>query len=199
MSVSHGPHPSLTVLGIQGSPRQGNAEQMLQAALAAAEEQGARTELVRLAGLRIVPCTACRQCLEDGRCALQDDMQALYPRLLAADVLLVASPVFFCNVTAQTKAFIDRTWCLRGRLKDKVGGALVVGRRPGHEAALAALHAFFLKHEMILGHRGALGFAFEGGELDQDPSALAEARDLGRRVVELARWRPRPCLPEESP
>lgn len=49
--------------------------------------------------------------------------------LLESDAIVLGSPVYFNNVSAQMKAFMDRTWCMRGRLKNKIGGALVVGKR----------------------------------------------------------------------
>ncbi|RLE30760.1 flavodoxin family protein, partial [Candidatus Acetothermia bacterium] len=68
-------------------------------------------------------------------------MCEIYPKLLAADALILATPVFFNNVTSTLKAFMDRTWCLRGKLRNKIGGAIAVGRRYGIEAALEAINA----------------------------------------------------------
>jgi len=65
-------------------------------------------------------------------------------KLLKADAIVIGSPVYFNSVPAQTKAFIDRTWCIRGRLRNKTGGAIVVGRRCGIESAITAINAFFL-------------------------------------------------------
>ena len=64
------------------------------------------------------------------------------------------------------KAFMDRTWCIKGKLRNKIGGAIVVGRRYGIESAITAINAFFLKHEMTPANRGVCGIAFEEGELE---------------------------------
>ena len=78
----------------------------------------------------------------------------IIPQLLESDGIVIGSPVYFNNVSAQAKAFIDRTWCIRGKLRNKIGGAIVVGRRYGAESAITAINAFFLKHEMIPANRG---------------------------------------------
>jgi multimeric flavodoxin WrbA len=92
----------------------------------------------------------------------------LIPSLLNSNVIIIASPVYFNNVSGQVKVFMDRTWCIRGRLKDKMGGGIVVGRGYGLESALTAINAFMIKHEMILGHRGVSGTAYEKGEIMVD-------------------------------
>jgi len=83
------------------------------------------------------------------------------------------------------KAFMDRTWCIRGRLRNKIGGAIVVGKRYGIESAITAINAFFLKHEMIPANRGVCGIAFEEGEIQNDQEAINAARELGHRIKEL--------------
>ncbi len=105
--------------------------------------------------------------------------------LIEADVLVLGSPVYFNNVSASMKAFIGRTWRLRGRLRNKIGGAVVVGRRYGAKSALIALQAVFLKHEMIPANRGVYGIAFEPGDIEEDELALDAARALGRQLIEL--------------
>jgi len=176
----------MKIIGVCGSPRRGgNTEYLLRLALEEAEKGGAETELILLCDKEIEPCYACRLCVEKGECCVQDDMCEIYPKLLEADALILATPVFFNNVTSTLKAFMDRTWCLRGKLRNKIGGAIAVGRRYGIEAALEAINAFFLKHEMIPANRGVSGFAYEKGEIEEDEVALADARRLARRVLEL--------------
>ena len=111
----------------------------------------------------------------------------LTPMVLECEALVLGSPVYFNNVSAQLKAFIDRTWCLRGKLRNKIGGAVVVGRRYGAEGALTAMNAFLLKHEMIAANRGVCGIAFARGEAAEDPEAVQAAQHLGQRILELGR------------
>ena len=99
----------LRVLGIAGSPRRGgNTDLLLQQVMLGAGGQGAETRIVVLDELDIAPCRHCDKCLPTGKCAIEDDMQWLSQELREADYLILASPIFFMGVTAQTKAMIDR-------------------------------------------------------------------------------------------
>jgi len=176
------------VLCVWGSPREGgNTEFLIKKAAKKLKELGVNVEMFNLCRMKINPCKSCRYCLEHKEsCTIQDDMTSiLIPRLLKADGLIVASPVYFNNVSACVKLFIDRTWCLRGSLKNVVGGTIVVGRGYGSELAISAIHAFMLKHEMILGFRGVTGFAFKKREIMNDKEALKLVDRLVNRMVEL--------------
>jgi len=178
----------MKALGICGSPRtRGNTEIMLGFVLGELKSLGAETETINVCRMNIRPCTSCRTCVTTGKCCVDDDMtRVVVPKLLSADIVVVASPVYFNNVSACTKAFIDRTWCLRGKLRNKVGGGVVVGRGYGLELALAAIHSFMLKHEMIVCHRGVSCRAYELGEALSDKRAIKDAKRLASRLYELA-------------
>ena len=177
------------VIGICGSPRAGgNTETLLDITLNQFDERWFRTNKVLLREYALEPCSSCGYCIENRNCCIQDDMTVtLVPRLIDSDVIILASPVYFNNVSAQAKAFIDRTWCVRGKLKDKIGGGIVVGRGYGLESALTAIHAFMIKHEMILGHRGVAAAAYEKGEVATNQRAVEDAKGLARRLSELCR------------
>ena len=173
---------SLKILYISGSPRKkSNTDHLLRIA-----QSVTGGEFIKLVDYRIEPCTSCRTCLEIDSCVIQDDMtKIIIPKLLQSDAIVVGSPVYFNNVSAQTKAFIDRTWCVRGRLRNKIGGAVVVGRRYGAESAITAINAFFLKHEMIPANRGVFGIGFDEGDVAEDEEAINAAKRLGERILEL--------------
>jgi len=175
-------------VGVCGSPRAGgNTEALLNVVLEGLRRHGFETRSLLLRDLRFSPCTGCRGCVGKGSCIISDDFtRVATPALLSADVVVVASPVYFNNVSALTKAFIDRTWCLRGRLRFKVGGAVVVGRGYGAELAITAIHAFMLKHEMILAHRGVHGEGYEAGEVLRNGRALRDARRLAEVLARVA-------------
>jgi multimeric flavodoxin WrbA len=172
----------MNVLYLSGSPRKkSNTDDLLERMLSTTGGQ-----LVKLADYQIEPCRSCWACLRQDGCVIDDDMShVLVPMLFAADAIVLGSPVYFNNVSAQLKAFIDRTWAIRGRLRNKIGGAVVVGRRYGAESAITAIHAFFLKHEMIPAGRGVSGIAFEAGAVQQDREAVEAAKRLAKRIVEL--------------
>jgi len=145
-----------------------------------------KTEKIPLREYVLKPCFSCGYCVENGKCCIEDDMTStIISRLLDSHVIVIASPVYFNNVSGQVKVFMDRTWCIRGKLKDKIGGGIVVGMGYGLESALTAIHAFMIKHEMILGHRGVSGTAYEKGEIIKDKRAIKDAKDLAKRLSEL--------------
>src|SRR3989339_1583562 len=109
-----GCHPSLLVLAkgrnemkvlaLSGSPRKkGNTETLLRAVLKGVTAAGGEVELIRLYDLRIQPCIACGGCDKTGECVLEDDMQELYPKILAVPRGILASPIYFYGITAQAK------------------------------------------------------------------------------------------------
>lgn len=103
----------MKVLGISTSPRpRGNSDLLLRRALAGAESAGAHVEYVRLCDLKIGPCIECNSCRGTGVCAQEDDYQQLLQKMLDADRLIFATPVFFMSVCAQAKMLIDRGQCL---------------------------------------------------------------------------------------
>jgi multimeric flavodoxin WrbA len=175
----------MNILYISGSPRKKNSNTDYLLNHARAVTGGV---FIKLIDYRIEPCNACRGCLKHSACTLDDDFSTvLTPMLLECDALVLGSPVFFNNVSAQLKAFIDRTWSVRGKLRNKPGGAIVVGKRYGAESAITAIHAFFLKHEMIPANRGVCGMAFNPGEIKADSEALESATKLGERLLELGK------------
>jgi len=169
------------VIAVSGSPRRGGNTDLLLAEVLAV----CGGELVRICDLDVAPCTSCWCCLQQERCVLNDDMTALTARLLSARAILLGTPVYFNNVSAQLKAFMDRTWALRGKLSDKIGAAVVVGRGYGSEGALTAINSFFLKHEMIVAQRGVSGEAFDAGTALQDRRAVEDCAKLGGRIAHL--------------
>lgn len=104
--------PPPKVLGIGGSPRRGgNTDLLLDEALAGAASAGAETEKIVLNELLFRPCQACDGCEETGRCIISDGMSGVYTAVLAADGIILASPLYFSTVSAQAKAMIDRFHC----------------------------------------------------------------------------------------
>ncbi|MBD3286895.1 flavodoxin family protein [candidate division WOR-3 bacterium] len=172
----------MNILYVSGSPRKtSNTDYLLKVALA---ETGGR--LIKLTDYRIEPCKSCWFCQKVHKCVVEDDMtKLLIPELIESDGIVLGSPVYFNNVSAQLKAFMDRTWCIRDKFRNKIGGTVVVGRHYGFESAVTAVNAFFLKHEMIPANRGVCGIAFERDEVVGDREAVDSAKRLGKRILEL--------------
>lgn len=182
----------MKILGIVCSPRLGgNTEILVRESLAKAQEAGAEVELVTLAGKTIAPCDGCRSCLETRECRIRDDMQDIYPKLLAADGIIFGTPVYFWGVTAQAKALMDRTYVLYGRtgveadrrLRNKVAGVVVTMGRTGGTSALTAFSGFFTLQRMIM-VGGTIGFgSAKKGKIRDDERVMTEAAALGRAMV----------------
>jgi len=179
----------LKVLGIVCSSRKGgNTEILVKEALAGAKQTGADTKLLKISEMKITPCDGCTTCHQTGECRIKDDMQKTYKKLLAADGIILGTPVYFWSVSGQAKTLMDRTYALRyphHRLKNKVGGAIAVAGRRGTVSALSVINNFFLGHDMLATGLGIAGHGTEKGEVKQDEHAMKSARSLGTQVTEL--------------
>jgi len=193
----------MKVLGILGSPRRGgNSEILLQAFLEGAAAGGAEVEEIRLRELKISPCQEIYHCLKDGTCPIKDDMQGLYDKLVAAEVVALASPVFFYSVSAQAKAMIDRTqalWSRRYVVKKHFPGGnrqgvllavgatrgrlLFVGSRLTAKYFFDAINVRYAAEILVRG-------ADEKGAILGQPEVLDRARDLGRRLAQGEKFGP---------
>jgi multimeric flavodoxin WrbA len=117
----------MKVIGIGGSPRKGNSEWMLQQLAEELKQRGAEVEILLLRQLDIKRCTGCLKCEDrSGKCTQNDIMNTFYPRLLEADTIVMASPVYFEMISALLKNFIDRTCPVWTKLEGKSLAGLVV-------------------------------------------------------------------------
>ncbi|NYB52444.1 MAG: flavodoxin family protein [Methanobacteriaceae archaeon] len=186
------------IIGIVGSPRKdGNTENLVKEALKAAGKVGAETEIITLADKEIEPCVACDICKATGECAIYDDVPDILRKMLDSHGLIIGSPVYFGNVSAQVKILMDRSRPLRGdfKLQNKIGGAISVGgsRNGGQETTISTIHDFMLIHDMVLvgdgaplAHYGGTGVGGAKDASESDEIGLETSQNLGRRVAELA-------------
>jgi multimeric flavodoxin WrbA len=181
----------MKVLGITCSPRKGgNTEILVKEALTGAREAGADVELLRIREMDLAPCDGCMTCHQSGECGIKDDMQHIYEKILAADGIIIGSPVYFWSISSQAKALMDRTYALRyphHKLRNKVGGALVATGRRGSVNALSAINNFFLGHDMVVAGLGISGYGTNKGEVKQDKRAMEGAKSLGKQIVQLTK------------
>ncbi|MBI4301224.1 MAG: flavodoxin family protein [Chloroflexi bacterium] len=188
---------ALRVLGILGSPRrQGNSEVLLDQALAGAKEAGGQVEKLVLASLKMQPCLDCDKCLTTGICVLRDAMTDIYAKLQTLDRLILAAPVFFLSVPAQTKIIIDRCqglWVTKYLLQQPVAKnetqrrglflSVAHSRRPTiFDAAIPVIKAWFATLDISYEHRlfGGIG---KKGEVWEHPTACQDAFAAGAALV----------------
>ena len=186
----------MKVLGIMGSPRPGgNTDLLLDEALRGAESQGAQAEKLVVDELKISPCKEHYGCLRDGNCVIRDDMEGVYPRLLGADVVIVASPIFFYSLPGQLKSFIDRcqvTWVRKYVLKQALGspgrrGAFIgVGATRGtrlFDGSVLVVKYFFSAIGVSYSDELLVRGVDQKAEIKGHPTALKDAFELGKRLV----------------
>jgi multimeric flavodoxin WrbA len=187
----------MKVLGILGSPRrEGNTEILLDEALRGASDNGGLCEKVILRDLKITPCLEIYKCAEDGVCAIQDEMQGLFPKIIQAERLLLASPIFFYSVPALAKAMIDRCqslWAKKYILKlpvspiaERKGAFISVAATRGKklfDGVRLTVKYFFDAIDVAYSDELFVRGADEKGEVRDQPEALKAAYDLGQRLV----------------
>ena len=189
----------MKILGIAGSPRRGgNTDLLLAEVMRGAASKWAEVKTIFLGELDIAPCRHCDTCFETGECKIDDDMQPIYRELAAADRLVLASPVHFMGVTAQTKAMIDRCqslWARRYKLnlpplgnRRPIKGLFisVSGRSTANlfEPALATVKALF--SSLDINYSGKLVFSGidDKGAITRHPDAMKKAYLAGQRLTE---------------
>ena len=190
----------LKIIGIYGSPRvNGNSSILLDEALKGAVDNGAAIKTIRVCDLDISGCTECAGCDTTGNCIIKDDMQEIYPQLQDADVILLASSIFFYGFPSQLKAFIDRSqaeWNRRKLTKDPEGlktydsgkGYLLAvgatwGKNLFHGVKLTARYFF---DALDISYQSGLFYPKieEKGEIRNYPEILNESYEFGKKIVD---------------
>lgn len=186
----------MKVLGIMGSPRiKGNTDLLLDEALRGAKSRQAEVEKIIVDKMKITPCKEYYGCLKDGNCVMRDDMDVIIPKLLEADGIIVASPMFFYGVTAQLKALIDRCqalWVRRNVLKTlpeskKKGVFIGVGATSGKQlfdGSILTIKYFFQAFGAEYADELLVRGVDKRGEIKEYPDLLKEAFALGQRLAQ---------------
>jgi len=180
----------LKLLAIVGSPRlKGNTNYLVDRALEEAATLGAQTEKIVLSQYVVNPCLGHDNCAFFDSCRQKDDAGWILDRLCQADGVILATPVYYYNVSAQMKAFIDRNYFLykHGRKsRAKTVGIIVVAESLGIEDTLHTLQQFIDESFDVSGDRifSACGYADRLGEVKNNLPLVEKARKLGRQMVE---------------
>lgn len=190
------------LLGICASPRKAATEYVLTQALEAAQEAfpEIEIELVALRGKRIAPCNDCRYCKRESTfCCIKDDMQPLLEKMIAADGLLIASPVYAMGATPQLHALASRmrpaAHCYPGALRNKFAAAIAVGgtRNGGQECAVTDIINLFGTRSINIvtnerrGYTGGKVWSQDNGAegAAADEIGLKTCTDLAKKLAEV--------------
>ncbi|MFH0823149.1 MAG: flavodoxin family protein [Pseudomonadota bacterium] len=192
-----------TILAVYGSPRRkGNSALLLAKAVEGSQDAGAVVESLYLRDLKMSPCLEIYECLNTGRCAVQDDFQDVYDKLATCDGLMLASPVFFYAVSAHTKILMDRCqsfWAKKYKVEKRPFGLstparkglfVSVGASAGKklfDGALLSVRYFFDALDMDLWKCLLYRSLDSEGDVLKHPTYLTEAYEAGREFCEAIR------------
>ena len=193
----------MKIVGISCSPRKGKSTKYaLDVCLQAVKEMvpDIETLLIELSEMKMNGCLSCGKCMKVLECSQEDDFIKMIPILSDSELagLVVATPVYFGSMTSQCKAFLDRCVMFRRNgflLRNKVGGVIAVGgvRNGGQELAIQSVQAAMLVQDMVVvsegrptSHYGATLWSGHPDGIEKDTFGLETARNLGKRVAEVA-------------
>jgi multimeric flavodoxin WrbA len=185
----------MKVVAFNGSPRvNGNTHQALEIVLEALRKEGIETELIDICREELKPCRACGTCgkNKDERCVMHEDLLNDHlQKMKAANGIIIGSPVYFGNMTAQTKAFIDRAgYVARANgdmFKRKVGAAVAINRRAGALDTFDEINKLFLISQMIVPGSSYwnVGTALKPGDIQSDEEGIRTLTTLGQNMAWL--------------
>lgn len=185
----------MNVIGISGTPRKkGNSELLLRFALKPFENNGWNVKIFLFSELEIKPCNACGSCKKTGICIINDDMHKIYDAFRWCNAIIISSPVYFLNVSAQLLALLDRHYAVDNEkpLEGKVGGAITVGGgfTGGQTIALNAIYTWMLSCGIICvpGELfGVKAVAGKPGDVLNQKNQLKQAEILGFKILKTAK------------
>ncbi len=191
----------MKILGVVGSRRKkGNTSTLMQEALKPFKSNNIESKLVFLDDFNISDCSGCEGCKETYKCVINDDMQKLYPDILDSDAIILGSPAYFYNVSADMKAFIDRCYCFEifdaedrsvwMGLNEALGGkyaAVIAVSEQSREEDMGFTAEAMIKSLEALGYRvvstvKALNL-FKVGEALNNKKAMDEAKQAGEKLL----------------
>lgn len=183
----------MKVLAINGSARKdGNTAIMIRRALEELEREGIETELIQLSGKTIHGCKACKKCFKNKnkRCVFdKDDFNDCLEKMIEADGIILGSPTYFTDVTAEMKGLIDRAGFVSFAndrfFRRKTGAAVVAVRRAGSIHVFDTInHFFFISEMMVPGSiYWNMGIGMEKGDVEKDEEGLRTMQVLGENMA----------------
>lgn len=187
----------MKVLALNGSPRKnGNTAVLLEKVLSPLMEAGWETELVQIGGQKIHGCRGCQKCLEkqDERCVFDDDiLNGILEKMLAADAMILGTPCYFSDMSAEMKALVDRAGYVAfvngGLFQGKIGAAVVAAGSGGATHAFDSINHMFLMSRMLVPGSTFwnIGYGRDEKEVVSDERAMENMRHLGRAIAWLGK------------
>ena len=187
----------MKAVAINGSPRKGgNTEILLKQVLVPLGQAGWDTGFIQLGGKPIRGCQACFQCFKkkNSRCSQKDDFfDDCMEKMVAADAIVLGSPTYFTDVSAEMKALIDRAGMVAvangGLFRGKIGASVVAVRRGGGTHAFDTMnHLFLMSGAIVPGSTyWNLGFGLDKGDVAKDGEAARNMKDLGQTIAWLGK------------
>jgi multimeric flavodoxin WrbA len=182
------------VLVLLGSPRKkGNSAILAERIAKGAKSVGADVETLFIHGMKIAPCNSCYACQKPKSlgCSIDDDMQIVYKKLLASDAWIIASPVYWFTMSAQTKLWMDRTFALLPRAEEAFTGKRIAiamsygDSDPLKSGCVNALRSFQDAYGYVQACIVGMvyGSAMDAGEIKNNNSLMKEAEKLGKQLV----------------
>jgi len=181
----------MKILAIVGSPRpKGNTSYLVDCALEEAAADGIETEKIILTQYKVNPCQGHDNCSSFPSCKQDDDVPWILDKFCTAEGIILGSPVYYYNMTAQMKAFVDRNYFLyRHNISPRMicAGLITVGGSAGLAHTVRALRRFVKLSANIPDDRIVIlsGCASKPGEVKNDKELIEGARNLGRRMAEI--------------
>ena len=180
----------MKVVAFNGSPRKGgNTEQCLKIVEKELNAQGIELEIIQV-GNQVKGCCACYYCLNSGsgHCAQKDQVNEWIDKMVEADGVILASPVYYGGIAGGMKCFLDRAFLTAGnKLHHKVGAAVVTLRRSGGLETYQQLNAYMNTMEMVMATSDywQIAHGMEKGEVMQDTEGVEVMQKLGRNIAWL--------------
>ncbi|MBF0376873.1 MAG: flavodoxin family protein [Desulfamplus sp.] len=187
----------MKILALTGSPRKdGNTETVVKAIIAGAESKGTTVNYYDLSKLNISGCKACMYCKTNDGCAVKDDMLPLLEEVLTADAVILGSPVYMWQMTAQTKLFVDRLFALLNpdyTMKFKEGLPLVLVYTQGQPNINAFSGYFdmtakmfeFLQFKVV--NTLVCGNCRDKKDAEKNETVIAKAKEIGEYLTTIKR------------
>ncbi|MDE5717719.1 MAG: flavodoxin family protein [Lachnospiraceae bacterium] len=185
----------MKVLAINGSARKdGNTAILINTVFEELHKAGIETEMVQLSGTVIEPCKACWACGGRKNCVHQKDrFQEVFEKMTQADGIILGSPVYTANISANMQAFLERASVVtdmnrsENLFRHKVGAAVTAARRGGALTTLDTMYHFFMLQNMFVvgSSYWAFGYGQMPGDVQKDEEGLGTMRNLGQNMSYL--------------